>query len=467
MRVALSIAKGFCTTALLLLFGCRADSADQSGSHPSLSIAVISGDAQLADVGDSLTHPVRFQVTDGNDRPVGGVSVRFVVTVGDGRVPNALDVTNGEGMVTTEWIMGSIAGIQLLEAQVDSGITAIASAATCRPGECYPESRLEGPLSDATLLSLATYDSSGQTVHPDIVHGHGHADGFWLAITPFPGGDLDKENPSIFRSGLGESWNVPDGVSNPLAVSSGINGYNSDPDIIFNPTDQRLWMYYRTYGSQNVISLIRSTDGVHWDRATEVIAVPSHQLVSPAIVRNSPTTGWEMWSVNAGAQGCTASTTTIERRTSADGVKWSTPSLTDLAQPGQVIWHIDVQWIPARLEYWALYNTYPAGSNCATHSLYLARSSDGVHWTVSASPIARSGLIEQFADIIYRSTFLVDSKAKRVLLLISGAKYYDGPGYVWRTASVATSTAELFAIASAPSIAAPSFFYRALPNPEP
>ena len=76
-------------------------------------------------------------------------------------------------------------------------------------------------------------------------------------------------------------------------------------------------------------------------------------------------------------------------------------------------------------------------------------------------------MIEQFADVIYRSTFMVDSKAKRVLLMMSGSKYYENAGYVWRTASVATSTAELLAIASAGTSAAPAYFYRALPNPEP
>ena len=174
-----------------------------------------------------------------------------------------------------------------------------------------------------------------------------------------------------------------------------------------------------------------------------------------------------MWSVNAGPQGCTAAKTTVERRTSTDGIKWSTPTVTGLVQPGQVIWHLDVQWIPARLEYWAIYNTYPAGGNCATHSLYLARSSDGVRWTVSPSPIARSGLIEDFADVIYRASFLTDSKANHVTLWLSGARYDNAAGYIWRTASVATSTAELFAIAAAPEPVFSAFPYRVLPPPEP
>jgi len=450
-----------------LLFACSPDQSSSTASAPA-HITVIAGDAQLADVGDSLPRPIRFQVTDSKDRPVAGIPVTLSVTVGDGIVPELRKTSDADGMVQTAWIMGSMGGVQLLEASIDSRIIAIASAATCLPGDCYPESRLEGPLSDATLLTLATYDSSGQAMHPDVVHGHGAASGFWLAATPYPGGDLTRENPSIFRSsgGSGSTWVVPEGVSNPLALPSGVNGYLSDPDIIFNPTDQRLWLYYRAYSTQqNVISVLRSADGMHWDRSTTVITVPSHQLVSPSIVRGAPHAPWLMWGVNAGPQGCSATRTTVERRTSTDGFNWTSATPTDLAQPGQVIWHIDVEWVAARSEYWALYNTFPEGGSCATHALYLARSSDGVHWTVSPSPIARSGLIEQFSDIIYRSTFITDSKANRVMLWMSGAAYIGG-NYVWRTATVATSTAELMAIAAAPGPAMSPVAYRALPPPE-
>jgi hypothetical protein len=173
-----------------------------------------------------------------------------------------------------------------------------------------------------------------------------------------------------------------------------------------------------------------------------------------------------MWGVNAGPHGCSAAATTVDRRTSTDGINWSAAVLTDLAQPGQVIWHIDVEWIPARAEYWAIYNTYPAGWSCATHALYLARSTDGVHWTVAPSPIARSGLTAPFADIIYRSTFLVDMAGNRATLWMSGASYTNATGYSWHTAVASTTTAELLAIAAVPSAPA-HLSSRYLPPPEP
>lgn len=452
-------------TLLIFLASCASDSADSSATGPA-HIAVVGGDAQLADAFDTLPRPVRFEVTDAHGRAMPGIHVTFVVTLGDGSVPESSAMTDAAGQVETLWFMGGEAGVQGIEAHVSTSLFATATAATCPPGECYPAARLDGPISDATLLELATYEGSGQTVHPDVVRGHGQASAFWLAITPYPGGDLSHENPSIFRSTNTVRWDVPAGAVNPLATPSAVTGYLSDPDIVFNSSDQRLWMFFRAYSpSQNVISVIRSYNGSGWDQPTVVLSAPSHQLVSPSIVRGGPHAAWVMWAVNAGPQGCSASSTTLDRRTSTDGLHWTAGVPTDLAQPGETIWHIDVEWVPARGEYWAVYNTFPTGTSCATHALYIARSTDGTHWITSPSPIARSGLIPAFADVLYRSSFLVDGKGSRVTLWMSGAAYTDQTGYVWRTASVSTTASELFGIAAIPA-AGPRTAFRALPPPE-
>jgi len=428
---------------------------------------VFSGDAQQADPDDVLPDPVRFKVFDGLDHPMGGVTVTFYVPIGGGRVPSESVVTDSTGIVQTIWTMGPFGGAQTLEARVNGIVRATATATTCDPDECFPEERLSSNLSDARLLLLSTYDSSGQTVHPDVVRGHWQTTGYWMAVTPYPGGDATHENPSIFHSRTSANWDVPPGVTNPLSRPAG-SGYFSDPDIVVD-TDHSLWLYFRSViNGQNIINVLRSPDGVHWDAGTAVVAVGSHKLVSPAVVRGAPHGPWQMWSVNAGPIGCSAPTTTIERRQSNDGLNWSKPTDVSLEQPGQSIWHIDVQWIPARSEYWAIYNTYPAGTSCNTNALYLARSPDGINWTVYPSPIVRAGLIDAFKHVIYRSTFFTDAKATRITLWLSGAQYSTSAGYVWRTAAVATRFSDLIAIASTPTtaISAPPF-RRDLPPPEP
>lgn len=431
------------------------------------ALLLVSGDQQRADPLDMLAEPIVFKATDAAGLPVKNVSVTFAVPIGGGTVSVASALSDNDGNVSTEWTMGALGGVQELEARATGVPVATATATTCDPTECYPVEQLSGALSDASLLTLATYDSSGQAVHPDVVRGHGYATGFWLAITPYPGGNVKYENPSIFQSRNAASWAPPPGVVNPVVVPDS-NAYLSDPDIIVN-TDQRLSLYYRSVvHGQNVIYVTRSWNGITWDAPIEVLAVPSHAIVSPAVVRGAPHAPWQMWSVNSGSAGCAAPLTAIERRTSTDGLSWSGASSVQLVQPGQSIWHIDVQWIPARHEYWALYNTYPAGTSCATNALYLARSPDGMHWTTYPSPIATVGVISAFKHLIYRSTFMTNPKATSVTLWMSGAAYTQNSGYVWQTATVSTSVADLLALASVPRSAmrtAPIFGW--LPPPEP
>lgn len=435
-------------TWLLLCAACAAD-APLPPIPVVTTVAVISGNRQQADPYDALAEPIQLKVLDGSGAPMAGVLLQLVVPIGGGSVPTPVVATDSSGFAETRWTMGPFGGLQELGVLVGGKTMATVTATTCDPAECFPPSHIAGALSDATLLTLATYESSGQAVHPDVVRAHGATTGFWLAITPYPNGNTLYENPSIFRSKDAATWTVPAGAVNPV-VKPEVPIYLSDPDMVVN-NDQKLWLYYRAVsGQQNIIKVMRSADGVRWDSSTTVVSVPNHQLVSPAVVRGAPDSPWQMWSVNAGTAGCSALSTTIERRTSKDGLRWSAPITADIAQPGQSIWHIDVQWIPARAEYWALYNTYPNGSNCATNALYLARSADGMHWTVYPSPIARAGIITPFKSLVYRSTFMTNPKATAVTLWMSGASYANNT-YAWSTATVTTTVASLFAIASVPS----------------
>jgi hypothetical protein len=325
-------------------------------------------------------------------------------------------------------------------------------------------------LSAITPLTLVTYEGSGQAVHPDVVSGHGALAGFWLIVTPYPNGNVDVENPSIFHAPKGNVWTIPTGVRNPLALPDQKAAYLSDPDVVYNMQDQRLWLYYRGASNvSNLVYLMHSADGSHWDTPSPVLTVPAHQAVSPTVVHGAPDAPWIMWTVNAGPLGCAATNTTIERRTSTDGSHWSDASPVALVQPGQAIWHIDVEWIPARQEYWAIYNTYPIGTSCSTHSLYVAQSRDGVTWSVGTSPIIRSGLTEDFQDIIYRATLMADPRGTRMTLWLSGARYIPAASvYVWHTATVSTTAANLLAISAAPASALATPAVRpGLPYPEP
>jgi hypothetical protein len=288
------------------------------------------------------------------------------------------------------------------------------------------------PPPDLRVLTLETFDGSGQAVHPDVALTPlaWAPDQIQLFATPYPNGDASKENPSLYTGKSFVDWLVPPGVMNPVARPAA--GYLSDPDEVFNPETNELWLYYRAVTTQNQIWLIRGSALSTWSSPTLVASGINHTIVSPTVVRRG-TGDWLMWSVNSGTTGCTSSTTTVELRRSSDGISWSNPVTTDLAEPSLFAWHIDVEWIPSKQEFWAVYNVKIPGS-CTTSELHFARSTDGLHWVTEPGPVLRRGTIPAFADIVYRASLLYDASTDNVTLWYSGAKYENGR-YDWRIAT--------------------------------
>lgn len=298
------------------------------------------------------------------------------------------------------------------------------------------------PPTDVSVISIETYDGSSQAVHPDpaatpLTWGAAETH---LFVTPYPNGDATKENPSLYGSRSDREWLVPPGVVNPLVRPS--SGYLSDPDGLFNPEVGEVWLYYRGVTGANEIYLIRGSAPSAWSRPTLVAKGINHTIVSPTVVRRGEG-DWLMWSVNSGTRGCTSDATTVELRRSSDGIHWSDPVDTDLAEDNAFAWHIDVEWIPSREEFWAIYNIKVAGS-CTTAALHFATSVDGMHWAKSPGPVLVRGAIPAFADIVYRASLLYDVASDKVMLWYSGARFEDG-NYIWKIATEQLTRMALFA----------------------
>jgi hypothetical protein len=305
-------------------------------------------------------------------------------------------------------------------------------------------------------VKLPTYDGSGQVVHPDVVarpEGFaGHT--YWLAVTPYPGGSSAYENPSVLTNDALSTWITPPGAPAPL-VNPPATGYHSDPDILYNPAARELWYYFRTTsGGRDQISLLTSSDGVSWSVPRAVLSADGISIVSPAVVRHADGK-WVLWSVNATNGGCRSRATTVERRTSSDGVRWSAPSPVQWAQPGYVVWHLDVQYIAAQREYWAVFAGYPVDAGCAADDLFFARSKDGVTWETFVSPLVSRGSYAMFEHAVYRSTFTYDATRDVIRLWVSGARF-DGAHWFWRSATVQWRVPDLLARISAAAPPPPS-----------
>jgi len=103
------------------------------------------------------------------------------------------------------------------------------------------------------FLNIPTYDGSGQVVHPSVIDFHNEYGmdawsgyRYWMVLTPFPQSQDQFENPSLFASHDGFTWIVPQNITNPLDATSGLDkAFLSDPDMIYNPVTDQLWIYYR------------------------------------------------------------------------------------------------------------------------------------------------------------------------------------------------------------------------------
>jgi len=408
--------------AALVLFSVGCEVADRTTGHIQRSptgISTVSGDHQVGAPRRRLEHPLRIRLVDASGEPAAGAEVEWSAS-DDGSVVPPTGITDGDGIATAVWTLGSANGEQRASAASGDSLRAVfaATANVVRPDVAL------------TPLTLTTPDGSGQTVHPDYVAMPAAwiSAGQYLAITPYPGGNANYENPSLYTSSDDIAWAAPAGVHNPVVLPT--RGYLSDPDVVYNPEHNELWLYFRAVDDRNEIRLMRSTDGVHFTQPVTVASGLNHVIVSPTVVRRG-TNDWLMWSVNSNV-GCTASTTTVELRRSTNGVDWSAPRTVSLSQPGYSVWHIEVQWVPSRQEYWALYNGKTAGS-CTTPALFLATSADGETWKTFPSPVLAHGVIREFEDIVYRSTFAYDPSDDAISFWYSGARY-ESPNYLWRSA---------------------------------
>jgi hypothetical protein len=280
-----------------------------------------------------------------------------------------------------------------------------------------------------TPLATPTYDGSGQTTHPDVVHfpAGWHGFHYWMAHTPYPGGNDRLENPSILASDNGINWTVPPGAANPLVPAPPCD-HNNDPDMLYNAATDELWMYYldtrravrcgahqnQPYYNHNYLKLIKSADGVHWSAPVVVIdwSLNTEPLyLSASVVKQGST--YHLWAVNS-------ATATVRTTQSTDGLNFGPSQAVTLADPA---WHLDVEYVPDRAEYWMFldYPSTPGGI------LRFARSTNRVNWTTYPNP-ALTYTASGWDRSLYRSSFTFDAATNKIRLWYAA---HNG-SLVWR-----------------------------------
>lgn len=87
-----------------VLFTANADASPAAVTPAAATL--VEGDAQEATVGTALPRPLVLEVTGADGRPMEGVSVRFEVTEGGGRLTPAEATTDVSGRARANWILG-------------------------------------------------------------------------------------------------------------------------------------------------------------------------------------------------------------------------------------------------------------------------------------------------------------------------------------------------------------------------
>ena len=83
------------------------------------SLVRVSGEGQVGRVGGRLPQPLVVAVRDSQGQPVPGILVTFRVLEGTGVVSPATIVTGADGQASTILTLGSVAGPNMVQAQVE------------------------------------------------------------------------------------------------------------------------------------------------------------------------------------------------------------------------------------------------------------------------------------------------------------------------------------------------------------
>ncbi|MGD8278803.1 MAG: S8 family serine peptidase, partial [Gemmatimonadota bacterium] len=104
-------------------------------SSPTLNLAIVSGNNQTAQVGQTLSRWSGIRVTDGNGNGVQGVPVTFRVTSGGGTLDRYQANTGEVGRAYFKWTLGPTPGTQTVEASIAGAppVTFTATATSPQP----------------------------------------------------------------------------------------------------------------------------------------------------------------------------------------------------------------------------------------------------------------------------------------------------------------------------------------------
>jgi hypothetical protein len=242
-----------------------------------------------------------------------------------------------------------------------------------------------------------------------------------MALTPYPNFNSALENPSILVSNDGLNWINPPGMQNPLAskpLGVSNNHYNSDPELVFDPDQNTLILYWREYLENAFEKIWARKISSNYTLSDKFLCIEKNWdykknglILSPTIWRKN-TNEWFMWTTDGRM--------TMHMCTSSDGMSWS--SGTPCASPwdswngGYVPWHVAAkpnhpeQTIEFLIAGWPIQKTL---KDCQLIYAFAPMSQPSELSMPLLSPLITSAPKDQWdSGYVYRSSFVRETEAK-------------------------------------------------------
>lgn len=254
-----------------------------------------------------------------------------------------------------------------------------------------------------TDLELDTYvEVNGSTVHPSVIYQNVGSYNLWMANTPFTNGNTDYENPSIWASNDGDTWVVPDGLTNPIVPKPTV-GFNNDNDIFYENGS-----LYVIFNNGGILSIISSSDGITWGAVQPVTTDGVWIGASPSLIKIGST--FYLYYIDKVGDIGTL------RRQSSNNILGPYSNIEDTNLNDSNYWHFDI--VKINSTYWLPIK------DLSEDNLELFYSTDGLTFVQTLRPIIRYGT-EETSLPSYRPT-IVELPSGRLICYVP---LYDGAEY--------------------------------------
>lgn len=287
---------------------------------------------------------------------------------------------------------------------METATTSNLSYATASSGYSIGPVLIDPTLAQANLaakVNIPTYDGSGVAVHPSVYFNQDAWNGYeyWMAHTPYPSANNQLENPSMAVSHDGNTWIIPDGLSNPIEpVPAGGAYYNSDPNIVVG-NDGLMYLFWRTVGVPSAAETWyyrTSANGLTWsDKAVIREDLQSvRRMLSPSFTQLKDGS-WVAYAVDI-----LPSPFVVVRlqALTLDGFKAATPQKVNIVGNPVRPWHIDVHRASG------LWQMLVQDGGSGGGDLWAAISADGINFQAGPACIKRNA--GQWDSAYYKSCFV-------------------------------------------------------------